>query len=69
MNTADGGVLLGISVLHPGQINTLYRGLEDMVNDGTFQPWHRFVGERLVFTAVITVTNTVDRILPHPSPH
>ena len=63
------GVLLGISVLRPDQIITFYRGLEDMVNDATFQPWHRFVRERLLFIAMITTTDTIDKTLLHPLPH
>ena len=63
------GVLLGISVLRSDQIITFYCGLEDMVNDVTFQPWDRFVGERLLLTVMITTTDTNDKTLPHPLPH
>ena len=68
MNTPD-GVLLGIHVLYPGQLFTLSSVLEDMVNDGTFPDWDRFIRERLLLTVMNTTTGTIDKIFPHPLSH
>lgn len=62
-------MLWGIHVLCSGKIFTFYQACEDVANRGIFEPWDRFVGERLILTTDITTTGTVDKTLPHPLSH